>query len=107
MKASYWQKGDTLDYTPEEAVAYGQVVDLTTRIGVAASDIAAGDQGQLHVTGVFQLDKDSSEVALGAALYYDKSADKITTTDGGHTPAGYAAAPAAAGTGTVLVKLLG
>ena len=36
MKGIYWQKGDTLDYTPKEAVEYGQVVDLTTRIGVAA-----------------------------------------------------------------------
>ena len=107
MKGIYWQKGDTLDYTPKEAVDYGQVVDLTTRIGVAASDIAAGEQGQLHVSGVFQLDKDGSEIALGAALYYDKSRDQITTTAEGHTPAGYAAAPAAAGTGTVLVKLLG
>ena len=49
MKGIYWQKGDTLDYTPKEAVEYGQVVDLITRIGVAASDIAANEQGQLHV----------------------------------------------------------
>ena len=38
MKASYWQKGDTLDYTPEEAVAYGQVVDLTTGTGPSTAN---------------------------------------------------------------------
>ena len=27
MSAKYWQRGETLDYTAEDAVANGQVVD--------------------------------------------------------------------------------
>ncbi len=115
MKATYWQKGGTLDYTPTDDVENGQVVALVTRIGVAGNTIASGDTGTLHVEGVFEMDKATGAVAMGAALYYDETAENITTvasTGSGETlvtnvPAGYAAAAAASGDTTVLVKLLG
>lgn len=105
MKATYWQRGETLDYTPAAAVSNGAVVVLGTRVGVAGSDIAAGAQGQIHVVGVFAMDKVASvAIAMGADLYYDAANDVITTTADGNTPAGYAAA---ADDTTVLVKLMG
>lgn len=108
MKATYWQRGETLDYTPTEAVRNGAVVDLKTRIGVAGTDIPANEQGQIHVVGVFAMDKAANvAVTMGAAVYYDAGDDVITTTAEGNTPAGYAAAEAAAADTTVLVKLLG
>lgn len=108
MKATYWQRGETLDYTPTAAVRNGAVVSLGTRVGVAGSDIAAGTQGQVHVVGVFEMDKAANEaITMGAAVYYDATNDVITATADGHTLAGYAAADAAAADATVLVKLLG
>lgn len=108
MKATYWQKGETLDHTPAAAVKNGAVVELGTRVGVAGSDIAAGTQGQIHVVGVFEMDKaDNEAITMGASLYYDAANDAITATADGNTPAGYAAANAAANDTTVLVKLLG
>lgn len=120
MKAKYWQKGEVLDHTPETAVENGAVVSLGTRIGIAGSDIAAGELGHVHVVGVFELDKaDGETIPMGTAVYYDAANDCVTaaasattgegeeaeTTD--NIPAGYAAAPAAAADATVLVKLLG
>ncbi len=107
MTAKYWQKGEVLDYTASAAVNNGEVVSLGTRIGVAGEDIAAGETGHLHVVGVFEMEKAAGAVTMGAALYYDATAKKITTTATSNTPAGYAAAPAASGDETVLVKLLG
>lgn len=116
MNAKYWQRGETLDYTPTAAVKNGAVVDLTTRIGIAGSDIAAGEPGQVHVVGVFEMDKDATvAITMGAAVYYDTANDKITTVAStgsspdvvNNTPAGYAAADAAQAATTVLVKLLG
>ena len=107
MTAKYWQKGEVLDYTASAAVENGEVVSLGTRIGVAGEDIAAGETGHLHVVGVFEMEKAAGAVTMGAALYYDATAKKITTTATSNTPAGYAAAPAASGDETVLVKLLG
>lgn len=108
MKATYWQKGEVLDFTPTEDVKNGQVVPIVSRVGIAGSDIAAGEQGHLHVVGVFELDKaDGETIPMGTAVYYDAAADAITATQGSNTPAGYAAADAAQASATVLVKLLG
>lgn len=54
-------------------------------------------------------------MTMGAAVYYDETNKKITTVAStgessskvNNIPAGYAAAPAASGDETVLVKLLG
>lgn len=107
MTAKYWQKGETLDYTATDAVSNGDIVDLSTRIGVAGNNIPAGATGAVHVEGVFIMPKGADAITLGAALYWDAAGEEITTAAEGHTPAGYAAAPAAAGAATVLVKLLG
>jgi len=102
MTAKYWQKGEVLDYKASAAVKNGEVVSLGTRIGVAGEDIAAGETGHLHVVGVFEMEKATGAMTMGAAVYYDEADKKMN-----NIPAGYAAAPAASGDETVLVKLLG
>ena len=108
MRAVYFQRGEALGYTPTEDTKAGQVVALGTRIGVATSDIPANELGNVHVVGVFSMTKaEGEELAQGAAVYYDSTAEAITATADGNTPAGYAASPAAATAATVMVKLLG
>lgn len=112
MNAKFWQKGEVLDYKASAAVSNGEVVSLGTRIGVAGDNIAAGATGPLHVVGVFEMEKATGAVTMGAALYYDATAKKITTVasageSSNNIPAGYAAAAAASADTTVLVKLLG
>ena len=109
MKAIYWQKGETLDYTPtEKAVAFGEVINLTTRIGVAASDIPQNTAGPVQMEGVFALAKAPSEaIEQGTAVYYVTASDHITATQGDNVPAGYAVAKAESDDPTVFVKLLG
>lgn len=107
MIAKYWQRGEALDYTAADAaVANGQVVSLGNRIGVAGDDIPEGETGTLHVMGVFEMEKDTTvSVTMGASLYYDESAQKITTDPSGNVPAGYAAADAAQSATTALVNI--
>ena len=115
MTAKYWQKGEVLDYKASAAVRNGEVVRLGTRIGVAGEDIAAGEIGHLHVVGVFEMERATGAMTMGAAVYYDETNKNITTVAStgaspnvvNNIPAGYAAAPAASGDETVLVKLLG
>ena len=88
MKATYYQRGETLDYFPTENVENGAVVSLGTRIGVAAAPISAGEQGAVHVVGVFAMAKaNTEEIKQGAAVYYDAAAEAITTTTDGPPPA--------------------
>ena len=108
MKATYYQRGETLDYTAAKKLEAGDVVSLGSRIGVAAEAIPAGQLGHLHVVGVFAMAKaNTEEIKLGTAVYYDAEAEAITATADGNTPAGYAAADAATNATSVLVKLLG
>ena len=60
MKASYWQRGETLDYvnSTSDVIEAGTVLDLTSRIGIIEDNINPGEQGCVNVTGVFQMEKD-------------------------------------------------
>ena len=106
-KATYWQRGESLDYvnTGDTVIEANSIIDLGTRIGIAGTDINPNEKGSLHVTGVYEIAKKASgEIAMGAAVYFDGTG--ITTATSG-TPAGYAAAAAEANAEVVLVKLLG
>ncbi len=107
-KATYVQEGNTLDYRNlgSEKIEAGDIVSLTTRVGVAGTDMEAGALGSVAVTGVFSMPKATGAVALGALVYYNDTEGKITTTNT-DVPAGFAIAAAASGDTTVLVKLLG
>lgn len=108
MSAKFWQKGEVMDYTPSSAaVTNGDVIDLSTRIGIVGDDIAKGATGPVYVEGVFEIAKASGAITLGAAVYYSKTNNNITTTATSNTPAGYAFAAATEADTTVLVKLLG
>lgn len=108
MKATYWQKGDTLDYknNTEATIEANTVINLVTRVGIAGTSIPAGEVGTVHVSGVFEMDKVAAEgIALGTLVYFTGTAITATATD--NTPAGYAITAAAAADATVYVKLLG
>lgn len=105
--ANYVQKGSVIDYKNSGAspIAAGDIVSLTTRIGVAGAEIPLGAIGTVAVTGVFAMPKVAEAVTLGAALYYDVAAGKITATANDNVPAGWAVAPAGVDDSLVLVKI--
>ena len=98
-KASYWQRGETLDYknTGSSTIEANTVVELTGRVGIAGTDIAPGAEGDLHVCGVFEFDKTG---ITDAADNGETGGSKVA-----YTPAGFAAKAAAAGDAKVLVKI--
>lgn len=106
MTTKFVQPGDVIDYTAGANITSGQVVLIGVRIGVALAAIANGSTGPLQVTGVFTIAKLSTDVvAQGAALYWDNSNSRLTTTASGNTLAGYATAAAGNGATTVNIKI--
>lgn len=105
MIANYQQPGSTIDFinSTSDTIKAGQVVSLTTRIGVAGTEIAASAVGSLQVKGVFSMPKATGAIAIGAAVYYNASTDKITTTASSAVPAGWAIAAAKSEDATVQV----
>ena len=105
MAAIFVQVGDVIDYAAAEDLSFGDVVDLTTRIGVAGAAIARDAAGPVQVTGVYRIPKATGAVTVGQALYWAKSAKNLTTTADSNTPAGWAVAPAESEDPDVLVKI--
>lgn len=107
-KATFWQRGESLDYknSTDVVIEENTIIAIGTRIGITGTYINPGETGSLHVCGIYEMPKaDETEIALGTAVYFDGTG--ITATSDGNTPAGYAAATAAAADTVVLVKLLG
>ncbi len=107
-KATYWQRGESLDYVNEGSavIEANTIIDFGTRIGVAGTSINPNEKGSVHVAGVYEIAKTGTEeIAMGAAVYFDGTGITNNATDS--TPAGYAAAKAKADATVVLVKLLG
>lgn len=110
MSKNYIQEGAVLSWinTSGAAVASGAVVLTGKRIGVALGDIAVGATGSLTMEGVFSVAKLTTDVVgQGDLLYWDAANSRLTTTAGGNTQAGYAAAPAGNGVTTVNISING
>ena len=109
MKAIYWQDGKNLDYTnsTNAKIEANTILVVGDIVGVAGTDIEAGETGSVITKGVFEMPKkDSTATTQGTKVYFDTT-DGITATAGTLKQAGYAAADSAAGDTAILVKLLG
>lgn len=107
MRAEFYQKGVSIDYknTSGATIAANTIVALgTTRCGIAGTDIPNNSVGAVFVDGVWIVPS-TGTIALGAAVYYDASAEKATATATSNVPLGWAVA--AAENDTVKIKLLG
>lgn len=107
-KATYWQRGETLDYTNSTSavIEANTIIALSGRIGVAGTSINPGEMGDVHVTGIYKIAKTgTAAIEQGQLVYWD--GEGITDTSDSNTPAGYAAQDAEAGDSTILVKLQG
>ena len=108
-KATYLQRGEALDFinTTDETIPAGVVIPFGKKLGVTGSDTPPGNLGSLHVMGVFEIAKTgTAAIEMGTPVFFDGTG--ITDTSGADTtPAGYAAAYAAADAETLLVQLNG
>jgi predicted RecA/RadA family phage recombinase len=106
MATNYIQEGKALNYTPSgSSLSSGDLVVIGTIAGIAKTDIADGDTGAVHISGVFSLPKATGAVTQGAKLYWDASESEVTTTATDNTLIGIAAAAALSGDASIPVLL--
>lgn len=101
------QDGNTIDYTNLGApLAYNDVVNLTTRIGIAGEAIATGATGSVHTTGVYELPAIAGVAFnVGDTLYWDPVAGNLTNVAVGTIPAGWVTEPKLQAGTTARVRL--
>lgn len=76
------KKGDVIDYTPNSAVAAGDIVPMTGMCAVAEVPIAADQLGSLTVRGVFSVAKVSGTVfTAGDKVYWNATNHNLTKTN--------------------------
>jgi predicted RecA/RadA family phage recombinase len=109
-KATFVQRGETVDYTPAADVAAGSVVVLGDLVAVAPLDIKANTLGALSTTGVWDFPKATgagSGIAVGTKVYWDvvDGQAKADSETAANKYAGKVVKAAADGDKTVRVRL--
>lgn len=100
--------GRVLAVLATAAILGGSLVKVGDLVGVAATDIAAGESGSVAITSVYEVPKKAGIVApQGAKLYLEAASGAITTTEAGNTFAGHAYAAAAGADTVVQLRLVG
>lgn len=105
-KANYVQRGEVVDFvnSTNANILAGEVVALTTRIGVAATEIPVGTKGALNVMGVYDLPALTTEsLEVGQAVFFKDGKVQATETDA--IPAGWVVEPKSQSGAVVRVKI--
>lgn len=89
---NFKSQGSTLTFTAAAAYSSGDPVLVGTIFGVAAGDIANGDDGVINLTGTYELPKNGLQAwSVGDPIYWDSTAEKVTTVAEDNTLIGAAA----------------
>lgn len=106
---NYVQDGDILTLTAPYAVSSGGGVLVGTNLfGIAANDIANGENGEVKTRGVFDITALSTDTGSpGAIWYWDNTNKRVTTTSSGNTKIGVGVATKSSGATTARVRLHG
>jgi len=99
------QRGHSMTVTAAVAVKSGDLVLSGLVPGVAYTDAALGEEFEAATDGVFDLPKATGAITLGAKVYWDATAKKVTTTATDNTPIGHAWAAALSADVIASVKL--
>ena len=106
MKARYVQRGESIDYTPAEAVAAGDIVKVGSLVGVAKLDIKPGELGALALCGVYEIETGGTAVPVGSVVCVSPATGKVCAESAsGAVKFGHAVAEAGASETTVHVRL--
>ncbi|MCH4294221.1 DUF2190 family protein [Shewanella sp. 3B26] len=100
------QDGKTITLIPTADVASGGALLAGAMLAVAITAVAENTPGEFVAEGVYELPKASADtVTAGDQLYWDDTAQELTTTATDNTPAGKAWADAGNGETLVSVKI--
>ena len=107
---NFVSRGNTLNYTAgaSETVSSGDLLVIGDMVGVALGDAGNNETVPVQVSGIVRLTKATAAGAINQGdAVFATSGGEITDSDDGTTPAGFAAAAAAADATEITVLLNG
>lgn len=88
---NYIQTGENITITAAAAGTSGSGLLLGKLFGVLMSDVEPAEEVELKLVGAFELPKIEAQAwAVGAAIYWDDTEMKCTTTVGSNVKIGHA-----------------
>jgi predicted RecA/RadA family phage recombinase len=114
MKASFWQRGEKIDFenTTSKLIEGGTVLSIGERIAIAGGNIPAGEVGSAVTEGVFICEKTNASdvIERGTDVFFDgtgivASSEEKEDEDKTLTPAGWAIETSSTDDTTVKVKI--
>ena len=80
MSTNFIEKGEVLNYTAAtKDIASGELIIIGSIAGVAKTDIAVGETGSVHITGVYSLPKAADSITQGSKVYWNTTHKNATT----------------------------
>ena len=107
---TYVQDGNAIDILALAALTAGQSLLVGDLFGVVLADAANGAAAVIQTSGVFTLKKATGSIGVGARVFWDDTAKRVTTTTTSNRCIGWhvgTAANAGADNTDILVKLGG
>lgn len=104
---NFVKSGKTITLTAPYAVSSGGGAKVGLIFGIAGGDVANGATQEFETEGVFDIAKDTSTFAVGAAVYWDDTNKVVTSTVGSNLKVGVAILSALTGDATARVRLNG
>lgn len=92
MSASFVQLGQAVDFVPSRDIAAGEILVCNGMAGAVKIPVRAGELGALHLSGVYDVEKDGSAVGAGDRVYFDPASRLATGIAEGGVFLGVAAA---------------
>lgn len=89
---NYIQAGNTISYAPAAAVnsGDGMLLGASGLFGIAANSVAANEEGEFDIVGVFELTKNTADTpAAFSPAYWDDGNSRVTTTSTDNTLIGF------------------
>lgn len=102
---NFVEKGETFRFTAAADQKSGDLIIVGDLVGVAVTDVKAGDEGVAHACGVYRLPKAAGAIGQGVKVYWVTADSNISATASGNTLVGRAWEARASGDTTVNVKL--
>lgn len=78
MSTNFIQKGEVLTYTATKNISSGELIIIGAIAGIAKTDIAVGESGAVHITGVYSLPKAGEAITQGAKVYWSNVNHNVT-----------------------------
>jgi len=106
---TYVQDGNAIDILAPAAVTAGQSLLVGDLFGVVLADAASGAPAVIQTSGVFTLRKATGSIAVGARVFWDDTAKRVTGTLASNRCIGYhvGLTANAGGDNTEILVLLG